>query len=308
MALRAYRFVGLNQDVWLPDDIAVDIRIITNERFRSYQKFSGQTKTTFHDTGSAGSTANGEWTWANNGREGAGVGGYNFIVDDNRIIQCAPLDEVTWAAGTPEGNRTSWHVEQCFGGAINWDKSLRNATALHGALCAAKGWNVDTALVKHQYWYGKPCPGQILNKGIWSAVVKSVSQAALTARAAAGGVGGGQPASTPGTAYPKPSPIPALDAVSRADVIAPSFIKIPGENVTAFFVGDRYEAIADTDRNKFAYKDSPKLGPQIRKGESFDVDFVFENQDGQWAYTPFGTRVKLADLKRVSDSKGEEAA
>lgn len=84
--MKAYRFVGFDRDVWLPDDIEVQIKIITNTRFRSYQKSSAQTKSTWHDTGNPNTDALDEWTWANNGRVGAGVGGYNFIVDDRRII------------------------------------------------------------------------------------------------------------------------------------------------------------------------------------------------------------------------------
>jgi hypothetical protein len=307
MALKAYRFVGLDRDVWLPDDIDVQIKIITNERFRSFQKFSGQTKTTAHDTGSSGSNALNEWTWANNGRQGAGVGGYNFIVDDKRIIQCAPLDEVTWAAGTPEGNRTSWHTEQCFGGSINWDKSLRNTTALHGALCAAKGWSVDTALVKHQYWYGKWCPGQILNKGLWGAVVKTVSEAAVVARAAAGGNAGqgGQPAPTP--VYPKPDPIAALDKISASDMVAPSYVIDPSSGVTCIFVGDRYQAKRNTPRRRYAFLKSESIGPDLKAGESFDVDWLLQNDEGWWAYTPYGTRLFLDDLVRVADVKGAAA-
>lgn len=305
MGLKAYRFVGFDRDVWLPDDIDVQIKIITNNRFRSYQEFSGQTRSTWHDTGSNGSNALNEWTWANNGRQGAGVGGYNFIVDDKRIIQCAPLNEVTWAAGTPEGNRTSWHTEQCFGGSINWDKSFRNTAALHGALCAAKGWNVDTALVKHQYWYGKWCPGQILNKGIWGAAVKAVTAAANEARAAAGGETGqgGQPSPT----YPAPDPIAVLDAISSKDGVAPSYVIDPSSGVTCIFVGDRYQAKVDTPRRRYAYLKSEAIGPVIKAGESFDVDWLLHNESGWWAYTPWGTRVYLDDLVRVSDVKGAAA-
>ena len=73
-------------------------------------------------------------------------------------------------------------------------------------------------------------------------------------------------------------------------------------------MGDRYEAIRDTPRSQYAYKGSPVLNVPIKKGESFDVDFVFENKEGAWGYTPYGTRVYLDDLVRVSDMKGQEAA
>lgn len=300
--MKKYRFVGLDKDVWLPDDIEVQIKIITNSRFRSSQKFSGQTKTTFHDTGNSKTNALQEWTWANNGREGAGVGGYNFIVDDMRIIQCGPLDEVTWAAGTAEGNRISWHIEQAWGGDVDFTRSLEVAAALHGGLIAAKGWDADTALVKHQYWYGKWCPGQILNKGLWSQVVSMVSDAALASRLAAMGE------AAAGAVYVKPDPIPALDAISKAEGIAPAIVHDPSSGVDFIWTGDRYRVVQATGRYRWADERSAKLGPDLKPDEEFDGDFVFFVGGKWWLYTPYATRIKADDVERISDIKGEMAA
>ena len=185
MSMKAYRFVGLDRDVWLPADIAVSIRIVDHPRVRSYQRWTGQTKTTWHDTGNPRTTAEGEYAWLAAGRPGGEPGGYNFIFDDRQIIQCVPLDEVTWHAGTPAGNR-SWGSEQAWGDGVDFERSLRVGAALHGGLIAAKGWSIE-ALVPHQYWWGKWCPGQILNRGLWPRVVQMVQAAAAAATAAAGG-------------------------------------------------------------------------------------------------------------------------
>ncbi len=191
------RFVGLDRDVYLPDHIKVSIEIVGTDKcgwVRSCQSFSGQTRSTFHDTGSPGSRARSERNYLHSGpRDGSGnrrLVGYNFAVDDTEIIQLTPLNEVTWAAGTPDGNRYGWHVEMCFGGSIDFERSLSNAIALHAGLIAAKGWNPDTALVKHQDWSGKWCPAQILNRGRWPEVQRRVGDGV---RAINAGVEPGKP-------------------------------------------------------------------------------------------------------------------
>jgi len=298
MALKPYRFDGLDKDVWLPDWIIVEKKLITHERFRSFQKSASIVKTTWHDTGNGKTNAKDEWMWANNGREGAGVGGYNFIFDDKRIIFCQPLDEIVWAAGTAEGNKTSWHAEQAWGGTVDFARSLEVGAALHGGLIAAKGWSTDTALVKHQIWYGKWCPGQILGKGTWSAVVKQVSDAAVLAKlAATGGV-----VAAALTNYVKPMPVPELMAYQKGDAnTVPAIVK--GADGTRYlYVGDRVEAVTATPRRQKGYVDSPVLGPAIRIGEQFEVDWLFTADDGRDYYlTPWYTRVLVGDTKRVAD-------
>jgi len=305
MALKRYDWPGLANPVYLPDWITVEVKLITNNRVRSFQKSSAHKFTTFHDTGNPNTTADGEWTWANNGRQGAGVGGYNGIFDSRKVIICQPFDEVIWAAGTDLGNRTSYHFEMAYGGGQDYSKVLAVGYAVHGAVCAAKGWNVDTALVKHQYWYGKWCPATILNRGIWSQVIKGVSDAAATARAAAGGDGtGGAP-----VVYAKPSPIAVLDAISKGSGLAPQRIHDDSSGVDFIWCGDRGRVIRNTPRYRYAVRNGEKIGPDLQKGEEFDYDWLFQAQDGNWwLMTPYGTRVFADDVERISDSKGEAAA
>lgn len=299
MGYQKVRFVGLDRDVYLPDNITVHIDIVPSRitNVRSNQRFTGQTKTTFHDTGDPGSTARSQRNYLHNGAEGRSVG-YNFAVDDKEIWQLTPLDEVTWAAGTPEGNRTSWHVEQCYGGSINWDASLRNAIALHAGLIAAKGWSTDTALVKHQYWYGKWCPAQVLNKGIWSSVVSRVSQGALAAAAAANG--GTIPPTAP--VYATPVPIPELAAFDgKNDSEIP--YRIDGNGWVALAVFDRVKALKDTPRLRYS-SGTEMVGGPVKAGEEFDVDWLLISTDFPDTYlTPWLTRIRAADTARVSDVK-----
>lgn len=298
--MKAHRWSGLNVDVWLPDDIPVEVKIIGHSRFRSFQKVATgvKTKTTWHDTGNSRTNADQEWTWANNGREGAGVGGYNAIFDDRKIIICQPFDEVVWAAGTAEGNRVSWHAEHAWGGAVNFRRSLEIGAALHGGLIAAKGWSVDTALVKHQIWYGKWCPGQILNKGLWPTVITMVSDAAALARVAAatGKV------VAPLTTYAKPQSVSELARYAGKDAnTIPAFALAP-DGTRYWYVGDRVQAVRATPRLQKAYAGAPKVGPDINAGEQFDVSWIFTADDGNEYYmSPWFTRIKVADTRRVAD-------
>lgn len=308
MGMKAYRFVGLDRDVYLPDDIRVTIDIVPDRLIgwvRSGQHFTGQTKTTFHDTGAAGQNARAQRNYLHNGPSEGGkrrLVGFNFAVDDEEIIQLTPLDEVTWAAGTPEGNKTSWHVEQCFGPGIDWDRSLRNAIALHAGLIAAKGWSVDTALVKHQSWYGKWCPGQVLNKGLWPSVVSQVSQAASQL---------GQTVKDVVTTitYEKPRPIEELEPYHRgASDEGPAFVRA-ADGTPFFFVSDRVRATRATPRLQMAHSDAKRVGPDLKPGEEFDVQWIFVSDDGEPYYvTPYYTRIKAADTERVSDRRGAAVA
>lgn len=189
--MKAYRFVGLDKDVWLPDDIEVIIDIVSSARtnIRSNQRYTAQDRSIYHETGNTnpGANALGERAWLHSGAGGASVG-YNFAVDDKRIIQLTPLNEVTWSAGRAEWNKRAWGIEQCVGKGLDLDRARRNAAALHGGLSEAKGWNPDVAVVQHNVVYGKNCPMIIRRENRWSAVQQSIREfAALAALARSGG-------------------------------------------------------------------------------------------------------------------------
>lgn len=303
-----HTFPGLPNPVYLPDSIKVEIRIIPNGTpgWTSGQKLPVKnfTSTTWHDTGNLISSASGEYSWARNGgrAEINSPGSYNGIIGNNLLILAQRFDELVGHAANHTGNVTSYAFEQSeLGTDAKFDASWKTGMWVHAGVLHAMGRTADTSMYQHNYWSGKPCPGQIRKRGLWSATEQGVDdRIAQIVAFLAGESAGDKPAPV---VYPAPVRIPVLDAVSSADIVAPSYVVIPNENITAFFVGDRYEAIRDTPRNQYAYKGSPVLNVPIRKGESFNVDFVFENQDGKWGYTPYGTRVNLDDLKRISDSK-----
>jgi hypothetical protein len=73
-------------------------------------------------------------------------------------------------------------------------------------------------------------------------------------------------------------------------------------------VGDRVRAKNATGRLQRASKDAAKIGPDLKAGDEFDVDWIAEYEGNLWYYTPFGTRILVADTERVNDQKGEAAA
>lgn len=201
MALKAYKFVGSAVTYWIPDDIEVEIAIVPTHvaNVRSNQFSLDQTTLTIHETANfnAGANADMHKRWLHSGAGGSYVG-FNFVVDDKKIIQLTPLNEVTWAAGTPAGNRTSWHMETCVNSDANLDRVRRNSAALAGAILAAQGWAI-TDMVQHHVWYGKNCPLVMRRDGLWPGFVKQTNTFRTQAIAAA--KGGGAPAPAP-----KPAP------------------------------------------------------------------------------------------------------
>lgn len=197
MGMKKYRFVGSAVDYWLPDDITVEIAIVPASvtNVRSNQFSLDQTTVTIHETANynAGANADMHKRWLHSGASGSYVG-FNFVVDDKKIIQLTPLNEVTWAAGTPAGNRTSWHIESCVNSDADLGKTRRNTAALAGSILAAQGWAI-AAMVQHNVWFGKNCPAIMRRDGLWPQFV-NMSSAARSASVAAA-KGGDNPAPTP---------------------------------------------------------------------------------------------------------------
>lgn len=170
MTFKAHQFVGLDIPVYLPEDIAVEISIVPSSvtNIRSNQPFSGQTSVTYHETANFNTGANADMheRYLHGGAGGSYVG-FNFVVDDKKIIQLTPLNEVTWHAGTAEGNKFSWGVEQCVNADADLVRARRNTSYLMAGLCAAKGWDARAKVVQHNVWYGKNCPLVIRRDGLW---------------------------------------------------------------------------------------------------------------------------------------------
>ena len=103
--------------------------------------------------------------------------------------------------------------------------------------------------------------------------------------------------------YAEPKIINSIVAYKDTEdaVNPPPAIVIDGGN-TYIFVNDRVEAIRNIKRRQTAEEDAEVIGPVIPKSTQFAVLWIFQTDDGTpWYITPWWTRVKVADTRRVSD-------
>lgn len=270
--MKAVNFIGAKREAYLPSWIPVSIRIIDHPRFRSYQKFTNQTKSTYHDTGNPRTNAEGEYAWAAAGRPGGVVGGYTFIFDDTKIIQTGPMNEVSWHAGTPVGNQ-SFGAEHAFGGSVVWSTSLEVGMALHGSVIEMQDLSPDDAAVMHQFWTGKWCPGQILNRGIWNEVKAGIKRYWQLARDARNGKRvpvpdgpGAGPGKDPSAVYAKPI-MPRYPDGKRWDGLedmVENGVKFEAQKMTV-------KTTVNLRRRQFASTESLDTGPVIPAGTEINV-------------------------------------
>lgn len=93
------------------------------------------------------------------------------MVDDEKIIKCAPHNEVIWHAGPsslytdyikrrlPRGaNLSLIGVELCVNKDSDWNTTYRNAVALGTYLCAMYNWTPENNFFRHYDCTKKDCP------------------------------------------------------------------------------------------------------------------------------------------------------
>ena len=294
-AMRAHRWPGLKRSAYLPAWIPVEVRISTSSRTRSFQKYTHQTLTTVHDTGNPRTKAAGELSWLLAGRPGGGKGGYNWINDDGIIYITGPFDEETWHAGTPRGNRVSWAGELAYGGNTVWETALEIACAMHGAVIEAQGLNPDEAAVLHQYWYGKWCAAQVLNRGIWDYVCKKIARYARLAAAARAGTTI-DPSENPDNVYADPRPLRLEDGTlwdGKEDAVV-NGTKYEAQRATV-------KTAVELRRRQWAITDAMQTGPPLPAGTEVEVlgwvagELV--GQIGEWAVDAEGNRLWVGGLE-----------
>lgn len=86
----------------------------------------------------------------------------HLFVDDNKIVQTLPLNEMAYHAGNTIGNKTSISIEICENG--NTWQAEKIAQELGASLILTYP---ALAIKKHQDYSGKYCPRVILNRGGW---------------------------------------------------------------------------------------------------------------------------------------------
>lgn len=89
---------------------------------------------------------------------------WHYSVDDSKIVQHLPLNEVGWHAGdgAADGNSTSIGIEICENSDGNYVLAEKNAIKLIAELLYE--YNLDVSkVVPHKHWSGKNCPNNLLN-------------------------------------------------------------------------------------------------------------------------------------------------
>lgn len=105
---------------------------------------------------------------------------WHYTVDDKHIVRHIPDNEVAWHAGdgTKEGggNMAGIAIEICVNPESDFSVAMKNAESLVADLM--KTYNLPLSAVKQHHdfsSYGKNCPQNIRNKGLWDGFLKGVA-------------------------------------------------------------------------------------------------------------------------------------
>lgn len=90
---------------------------------------------------------------------------WHFTVDDSRVIQHLPLDEVAYHAGSA-ANGSSIAIEICMNSDNDQPLANRRAAGLVATLLKASGLTLQD-VKKHKDWTGKNCPSLLLRPKQW---------------------------------------------------------------------------------------------------------------------------------------------
>lgn len=116
-----------------------------------------------------------------------------------------------------------------------------------------------------------------------------------------GTFGGAKPAPAPKPEpTPDPTPQPEYEAASPVRALADKRPFLLTDGGAMFVRADVVvEAVKDTPRLKYA-GGAARVGPDIRKGDRFAVDYLIVNNDQSlYWYTPWATRVKYDDTRVI---------
>lgn len=101
------------------------------------------------------------------------------VDDEPEVYLSVPYNEVAWAAGDGNGpgNMYSIHIEMCVNQDGNYEKTVKNTTALVRYLLNKFPSITEIDVVQHHNWSGKNCPRNLRSgaKGInWNDFLKMV--------------------------------------------------------------------------------------------------------------------------------------
>lgn len=308
-----HTFPGLPNPVYLPSWIAVEIKLIPSTvngwTSGQYVAPSNFTSTTYHDTGNDASSATSEYNWAATGGRGAinSPGSYNGIFDGTKLIITQRFDELVGHAANPTGNVTSYAFEEAYG-AHGHDKALEVGMWVHAGVLQSMGKTAAKSMYLHQFWSGKWCSKQILDRKQWGYVEKTVD--ARIGEIKSFLANGGTTTPTPIPTYKTPVAVPELAAFIRngAIVSLPTGPVKAASGVVWHPTGYDVVMIEKGPRLAGDRLDSGSRGEDIPKGHEFRTIAWGVGTDGAVLYlTPGLTRVDARKV-RIADAGMLKAA
>lgn len=83
---------------------------------------------------------------------------WHFTVDDKRVYQSLPINEIGWHTHTKKGNARSIGVEICMNSDLDVSAAYRRAALLTAVLAFQNEIEVPKRIYQHYDWSGKNCP------------------------------------------------------------------------------------------------------------------------------------------------------
>ena len=96
---------------------------------------------------------------------------WHFTVDDTKIIQHLPTNEMGYHAGSSAGNQQSIGVEICVNSDGDFEQAVQNAAWLVKKLMNDHNIPISR-VVPHRHWTGKNCPRNLLPR--WQEFIAAV--------------------------------------------------------------------------------------------------------------------------------------
>ena len=107
-----------------------------------------------------------DWWIKSNGEASA-----HFIIKDDEVMQCWPIDKVAWHAGCKAGNSTSIGIEvipKTAAGEFS-EETIKTLKELLDSL-------PRLPIVRHFDWTGKSCPAFYCNSAAWNELLKKLGR------------------------------------------------------------------------------------------------------------------------------------
>jgi hypothetical protein len=247
-----------------------------------------------HENGNPKHKAANERKYFHDGAEGRQAS-YHFVGDDTIVYQLLPLNENGWHAGDNLGPGNMASIAGSIAqGAKDMAKARKVMEHLAAGVMLALGIPADATRQHYDFAPNrKDCPQWIRRDGYWPTFQANVKRN-ITAIV----VGEGKPEPVK---YATPVQIAALDIAGGT----PPAKMILDDGSLAIYVGDRVRAKKATPRLQRSSASALRIGPDIKAGEEFDVDWLIQTAPGEpwFYYTPWDTRVIADDCERISDAK-----